>query len=76
MKNTNTDVYLGKNSPEPLVNIETVMAFLGNIPRKSIYKWVSEGTIPYYRPGRELRFRISEVEGWLKKYKSSGSQKA
>ena len=59
---------------EPLVDINTLRGFLGGIPKKTIYKWTSESKIngfPYYRPGRELRFRISEVDGWLKKYRSS-----
>ena len=60
---------------EPLVDVEKLSEFLGGIPKKTIYKWTSESKIngfPYYRPGRGLRFRISEVDAWLKKYRSAG----
>lgn len=60
---------------EPMVGIDVIQDRL-QVPKKSLYKWVYEHKItvfPYYKCGRHLRFRLSEVEMWLKKYRWSGS---
>jgi excisionase family DNA binding protein len=57
-----------KESFEPLVDILTIAEYLG-VPRKTIYKWVSDrinSKFPSYRIGRHLKFRFSEIEAWLK----------
>ena len=56
---------------EKYVDIETVMDYL-DTKKKTIYKWVYESRItgfPYYKIGRYLRFKLSEIEFWIQKYK-------
>ncbi len=63
---------------EPLVGIEALREYLGGIPKKTVYKRTFESNIngfPFYKVGRHLRFRISEVSKLLKKYRSSGGVK-
>lgn len=59
-----------KHEFEPFITIKELSLLL-QIPIKTIYKWVSESSInkfPSRKIGRHLRFRLSEVDDWLKKY--------
>jgi excisionase family DNA binding protein len=58
--------------PEQLRSISELSAWL-NVPIKTIYKWTSDHNsgLPYYKIGKRLRFRFSDVESWLQKYKGS-----
>jgi excisionase family DNA binding protein len=51
--------------PEPYIDIERVSELTG-IPKTTIYKYTSNKTIPYYKKGKEVRFRWSEIENWMK----------
>ena len=51
---------------EPLVTTKEVADFLGVSPR-TVEAWVQARKIPHYKFGRPVRFRLSEVEEWLKK---------
>ncbi|MCP4648616.1 MAG: helix-turn-helix domain-containing protein [PVC group bacterium] len=54
---------------EPLIGIDDVCEYLGDIPKKTVYKWSSESRIngfPVYKTGRHLRFRKSEIDTWLR----------
>jgi excisionase family DNA binding protein len=57
---------------EPLRNIDELCNWFG-ISKNTVYKWTSNRHtgLPYYRLGKYLRFRFSEVESWLRKYKAS-----
>ena len=36
-----------------------------NLTVKSVYRYVKEGSIPYYRlAGKAIRFKQSEIEAW------------
>ncbi len=59
---------------EALIDVERLIEYLGGIPKKTIYKWTWESNTNgflYYKIGRHLRIRKSEVNAWLRKYKSS-----
>ncbi|MBD3393966.1 MAG: helix-turn-helix domain-containing protein [Chitinivibrionales bacterium] len=56
------------NRFEPFVDIDTVRSLLGNIPKSSLYKWMSQRGFPYYKLGRHARFRLSEIDAWIRKY--------
>lgn len=58
-----------KSSPygaagEPLLDVAGTAAYLG-MTEKGIRRRVQERTIPYYKVGRLLRFRRSELDAWL-----------
>ena len=54
------------NGDDALLDIAQAAAFLG-VPRSWIYSRVesSECDLPHFRVGRYLRFRASELEGYL-----------
>lgn len=53
-------------APEGYVDIQRVAAFLG-VSTKTVQRWLlrAEG-FPVYRLGRQLRFRLSEVDRWAR----------
>lgn len=54
-----------KSDVEPFVTVDTVARLLG-VPRSFVYEKAAAGELPCYRAGRYLRFRVSEVERWLR----------
>lgn len=52
-------------SEEGWVSIVDVAAHL-NVTKDSIYRWVDSKDFPAHRVGRLLRFRLSEVDEWVK----------
>ena len=52
-------------SEEGWVGIADVAAHL-SVTRDSIYRWVDSRDFPAHRVGRLLRFRLSEVDEWVK----------
>ena len=58
---------------EPFVDIGEVEKFL-RVERKTLYKWTSESrnnSFPFYKIGRCLKFRLSQIDRWANKYLSS-----
>ena len=50
---------------EGWVDIAEVAAHL-QVTKDSIYRWVYKKQFPAHRVGRLLRFRLSEVDEWVK----------
>lgn len=50
---------------EGWVGIERVAAHL-EVARDSIYRWVESRGFPAHRVGRLLRFKLSEVDAWVR----------
>ena len=40
------------------------------VARDTVYRWVNSKGLPAHRVGRLLRFRLSEVDGWVKSDKA------
>ena len=57
---------------EHWVTIEEVASHLG-VTRDSIYRWVEKKKLPAHRVGRLFRFKLSEVDNWVRK--GGGAQK-
>ena len=51
--------------PEAWVDAEQVAAHLG-VQKHSIYRWIDEKGFPANRVGRLLRFKLSEVDEWVR----------
>lgn len=49
---------------QPLITVEEAALVLGVKPR-TIYEWVQAGRIPYFKLGKYLRFRRSDLEAWV-----------
>jgi len=50
---------------EGWVGVEEVAAYL-RVAKESVYRWVGSKGFPAYRVGRLLRFKLSEVDEWVK----------
>ena len=60
-------------SEEGWVGIAEVAAHL-SVAKDSIYRWVETKDFPAHRVGRLLRFRLSEVDEWVKTGGGSASR--
>lgn len=56
---------------EKLLNIRELSDFIGFRPR-TIYDWVHAGFIPHYKFPKGVRFKMSEIDIWIKKRKCKG----
>jgi len=52
-------------SEEGWVGVEDVAAHL-RVAKESIYRWVESKGFPAHRVGRLLRFKLSEVDEWVR----------
>ena len=51
---------------ERWVNVENIAAHIG-VGKDSIYRWINTRGFPAHRVGRLYRFKISEVDEWVRK---------
>lgn len=50
---------------ERWLSVDEIAEHLG-ISKVSIYKWVEAGKIPAHKVGRLLRFKVSEIDAWVR----------
>ncbi len=50
---------------ERWVGVEDVATHLG-VAKDSIYRWIEERGLPAHRVGRLFRFKLSEVDKWVR----------
>jgi excisionase family DNA binding protein len=63
------------NNGEQWLNIDELCNYLPDRPaKKTIYQWVSNKTIPYYKGTKALRFHKPEIDTWLKEGKVETQQ--
>jgi len=53
---------------ERWVNVEDVAAHLG-VAKDSVYRWIDEQRLPAHRIGRLFRFKLSEIDEWVRQGK-------
>src|SRR4030066_1612694 len=53
-----------------LITIKEMSAFL-KVKESSLYSWVHNGTIPFYKLNGLIRFDMAEIEGWVGKSRQS-----
>lgn len=53
---------------ESFIDVKEAAEFIG-VPVSSIYNYVASDNIPYYKLGRLLRFRKSDLTKWVRKFK-------
>ena len=51
-------------------NLEDISNHLG-VSKDTIRGWIRKGNIPYYKVGRQYKFKISEVDEWVKSGRSA-----
>ena len=50
---------------ENWVTVKDVQAYLG-VGRETILQWISKRNMPAYKVGRMWRFKLSEVDEWIR----------
>jgi len=55
----------GKPMAEPWTSVEDVARHLG-VAKDSIYRWIDRRGLPAHRVGRHWKFKISEVDDWVR----------
>jgi len=53
------------NASERWVGVEDVAAHLG-VAKDSVYRWIEERGLPAHRVGRLFRFKLSEIDEWVR----------
>lgn len=53
------------NAEERWVGVEDVAKHL-DVNKDSVYRWIEKMGLPAHRIGRLFRFRISEVDNWVR----------
>ena len=56
---------------EESVDVKAAARFIGISP-SLVYAYVERKQIPHYRLNRAIRFRLSELETWLRRFRVSG----
>lgn len=50
---------------EPWVSVDQIAEHLG-VTRDSIYRWIDRKGLPAHRVGRLWKFKVSEVDDWVR----------
>lgn len=50
---------------EPWVAVDDVARHLG-VAKDSVYRWIDTKALPAHKVGRLWKFRLSEVDGWVR----------
>lgn len=56
---------MGHNEVERWVSTKEIALHLG-VNKDTIHKWIRNGTIPCHRVGRLWKFKISDIDEWVK----------
>ncbi len=60
---------------EPWVSVENIANHLG-VAKDSIYRWIENKDLPAHKIGRLWKFKVSEVDEWVRAGGTSSDQKA
>jgi excisionase family DNA binding protein len=60
--------------PERLYSVEEIANHIG-VSKDTIRAWVKKETIPYYKVGRQYKFKLSEIDEWIASGKSADADK-
>lgn len=55
---------------EPWVKVEEVASHLG-VAKDTVYRWVQSRGLPAHRVGRLLKFKVSDVDAWVREGKAA-----
>jgi excisionase family DNA binding protein len=56
------------NTPEKWVNLEDIAVHL-SVSEDTVRTWIKEGKTPYSRIGKRYKFKISEIDEWVREGK-------
>lgn len=55
---------------EPWVSLEEVASFIG-VNKDTVRNWIKKTDIPAHKIGRQWKFKLSEIDEWVKSGKSA-----
>lgn len=55
-------------------SLEEISKHLG-VSKDTIRIWIKKETIPFYRVGRQYKFKVSEVDAWIESGESANADK-
>jgi excisionase family DNA binding protein len=58
------------NEPEKWVSIREIADHIG-VSKDTIRLWIKKGSIPHPRAGKQYKFKIYEIDEWLKSGQSA-----
>lgn len=61
---------MNPNTNEPWSGLEEVSIYLG-VNKDTIRNWIKKTDIPAHKVGRQWKFKLSEVDAWVKSGKSA-----
>lgn len=61
---------MNPNTNEPWSGLEEIAAYLG-VNKDTIRNWIKKTDIPAHKVGRQWKFKLSEVDAWVKSGKSA-----
>ena len=59
---------IDKNITEKWVNLEDIAEYL-SVSKDTVRTWMREGKLPDNKAGKRYKFKISEVDEWVRKGK-------
>ena len=59
---------------ERCYSLEEISKHLG-VSKDTIRGWIKKETIPYYKIGRQYKFKVSEVDAWIESGQSADADK-
>ena len=62
------------NDIERWYSLEEISNHLG-VSKDTIRAWIRKETIPYYKVGRQYKFKVSEVDAWVESGQSAEADK-
>ena len=51
--------------PEKWVNLEDIADHL-SVSTDTVRNWIKDGKLPFYKAGKRYKFKISEVDDWIR----------
>jgi excisionase family DNA binding protein len=70
-----TTIAFGKQMTEPWTSVDDVARHLG-VAKDSIYRWIDRRGLPAHRIGRLWKFKISEVDAWVRAGGADGDRES
>lgn len=59
---------------ERLYSVEEIANHVG-VSKDTIRAWIKKETIPFYKVGRQYKFKLSEINAWVESGKSADADK-
>ena len=53
------------DQPERWLSVVEIAEHLG-ISKETVYRWLEKGKIPAHKVGKQWKFKVSEVDSWVK----------